>query len=161
MRKGKLHKIAHLLGKDIESLLRTMYLVEKKCTTEISEELQSKTNIVITNRSIQRMLNSLGIIRNKSEAYTLAIKKGRKDYSHLRKPIKSKDLRKGISLKIRYLVLRRDESKCVLCGNGAQNTALVIDHIKPVVDGGDNNIENLRTLCKPCNHGKMLTEERH
>ncbi|MBV8520132.1 MAG: HNH endonuclease [Acidobacteria bacterium] len=33
------------------------------------------------------------------------------------------------------------------------------DHIMPVVEGGDSNLENLRTLCIPCHRG-VTTELR-
>jgi len=33
------------------------------------------------------------------------------------------------------------------------------DHILPVVEGGDSNLENLRTLCHPCHRG-VTTELR-
>jgi 5-methylcytosine-specific restriction enzyme A len=33
------------------------------------------------------------------------------------------------------------------------------DHILPVVEGGDSNLENLRTLCVPCHRG-VTTELR-
>jgi 5-methylcytosine-specific restriction endonuclease McrA len=33
------------------------------------------------------------------------------------------------------------------------------DHILPVAEGGDSNIENLRTLCRPCHRG-VTTELR-
>lgn len=33
------------------------------------------------------------------------------------------------------------------------------DHILPVVEGGDSNLENLRTLCHPCHCG-VTTELR-
>ncbi|HEX7828937.1 MAG TPA: HNH endonuclease [Thermoanaerobaculia bacterium] len=36
------------------------------------------------------------------------------------------------------------------------------DHILPVVEGGDSNLENIRTLCIPCHRGvtKALRERR-
>lgn len=56
---------------------------------------------------------------------------------------------------VRYDVLQRDQFKCVLCNASAeQGVALEVDHIKPVAKGGLSTMENLRTLCKPCNRGK-------
>jgi len=37
---------------------------------------------------------------------------------------------------------------CVLCGSTKH---LVIDHIKPLKQGGSNGLSNLRTLCNACN----------
>lgn len=33
------------------------------------------------------------------------------------------------------------------------------DHIRPVVEGGDSNLDNIRTLCIPCHRG--VTRELH
>lgn len=54
---------------------------------------------------------------------------------------------------IRYQVLNRDRN-CVLCGAGPKQGNLQVDHIIPRSKGGSNKIENLQTLCAPCNRGK-------
>ncbi len=128
-------------------------------TPEISDYIFKQVKIFITPRSIQREIKKLGLIRGLSDAFKLAIKKGRKSYEHLKKPIKSSLLRHGITLKTRFEVFQRDSSRCVICGKTAQDDILVVDHIIPVVKGGTNNIKNLRTLCRECNHGKMLLNE--
>jgi len=153
--------IAAILKENFDTIILEMYLKNEMCPQEISEKLLLKTGIKITSRSVQRKIKELGLNRSKSEAFNLSIKRGRKDYSHLKKPIKSCELRRGVSLKLRYQVLKRDNSKCVMCGSLAKDEILVIDHITPVVMGGKSNLENLQTLCRQCNHGKMLTEERH
>ncbi len=61
------------------------------------------------------------------------------------------------SVGLRYMVLRRDHFRCVLCGNSPAKDLgceLHVDHIIPFVDGGPTTLENLRTLCLPCNLGK-------
>lgn len=45
-------------------------------------------------------------------------------------------------------VLERDGYKCVSCGTKED---LVIDHVIPVIDGGDTTLENLQSLCRTCN----------
>lgn len=154
--------IASSLSKDksFEDIIVDMYINNNMSSAEISDELLKRTGIRITQRSIQRRLKPLGATRNFSQAFNLAIKKGRKDYFHLRKSMKSSELRKGINLKTRYYVLSRDNYKCVLCGRGAKEAILVVDHIIPVVRGGTNEVDNLRVLCRECNHGKMLLSER-
>lgn len=62
--------------------------------------------------------------------------------------------RAGISKKIRFEVMKRDSFKCQYCGRSAPDVVLVIDHIHPVADGGENDITNLITSCFDCNAGK-------
>jgi hypothetical protein len=59
--------------------------------------------------------------------------------------------------KLRFLVMRRDNFRCRLCGKSPANdptTVLVIDHITAWVKGGPTHYENLQTLCELCNGGK-------
>jgi len=65
--------------------------------------------------------------------------------------------RRTIPLNVRWMVLKRDNYKCVKCGKAPSvnhEVELEVDHIKPIAKGGANNIENLQTLCKDCNQGK-------
>jgi hypothetical protein len=62
--------------------------------------------------------------------------------------------RKAISKSIRFEVFKRDSFKCQYCGASAPDVLLHIDHIQPVVKGGDNDILNLITACIDCNSGK-------
>lgn len=52
---------------------------------------------------------------------------------------------------IRDLVYRRDGHACVACGSGEN---LSLDHIWPWSKGGDDNHDNLQTLCRSCNSSK-------
>lgn len=64
---------------------------------------------------------------------------------------------RNVSWRIRFLVMRRDDFKCQLCGvspAARPGTVLVVDHIKPWASGGETVMENLQTLCEPCNGGK-------
>lgn len=62
--------------------------------------------------------------------------------------------RKAISKSIRFEVFKRDSFKCQYCGASPPDVVLQIDHIKPVADGGTNDITNLVTACPKCNSGK-------
>lgn len=157
---NKMKSIGIALNLPFDTLIKKLYLEDKKSAQEISDYILNETKILITTRSIQRQLKKLGLIRNLSDAFNIAIKKGRKSYAHLKKPIKSSLLRHGITLKTRFEVLQRNGSRCAICGNTAQDAILVVDHIIPVVNGGTNDIKNLRILCRKCNHGKMILNER-
>jgi len=65
--------------------------------------------------------------------------------------------RNGLSPRERWQVFNRDNFTCQYCGKNTRNDKnimLEVDHIKPVAEGGTNDIENLVTSCHQCNHGK-------
>lgn len=62
--------------------------------------------------------------------------------------------RKAIGKKLRFDVFKRDGFVCVYCGATPSTEVMVIDHVIPVAEGGDNDINNLVTSCWPCNSGK-------
>lgn len=67
-------------------------------------------------------------------------------------------VRKQISKRVRFEVLKRDAFTCQYCGKSAPDVILHIDHIKPVSKGGNNGILNLVTSCQSCNSGKSNVE---
>lgn len=65
--------------------------------------------------------------------------------------------KRDINLRMRFIVMKRDNFKCCLCGRSPATTPgleLHIDHIKPWSKGGETTIDNLQTLCSDCNLGK-------
>jgi hypothetical protein len=62
-----------------------------------------------------------------------------------------KNNREQISEEVRIYVWRRDEGKCVRCGNKEK---LEFDHIIPVNKGGSNTERNIQLLCENCNRTK-------
>lgn len=65
--------------------------------------------------------------------------------------------KRDINLKMRFLVMKRDNFKCCLCGRSPATTPgleLHMDHVKPWSKGGETTIDNLQTLCSDCNLGK-------
>ena len=66
--------------------------------------------------------------------------------------------RKGISKKLRFEVFKRDSFTCQYCGASAPDVILHVDHIKPLAEGGTDDIFNLITACSSCNLGKGKTE---
>ena len=74
---------------------------------------------------------------------------------HSTEKLESAKKRESIHGKLRYQVLQRDNSTCQRCGKKIEDgIKLEIDHKIPVEWGGDNNIDNLWTLCNICNGGK-------
>ena len=57
----------------------------------------------------------------------------------------------NIDKKIIKDVFERDDYKCKNC---EKEKNLVLDHIVPLSQRGNNNIENLQVLCKLCNQKK-------
>jgi len=66
--------------------------------------------------------------------------------------------RSHLSKKIRFEIFKRDGFRCVYCGAVPSDTVLLeCDHIKPVAEGGTNEVDNLVTACGACNSGKGAT----
>jgi 5-methylcytosine-specific restriction endonuclease McrA len=64
--------------------------------------------------------------------------------------------RNRMSVSLRYQVFSRDNSCCTRCGATPKThgVSLHVDHIVPVSKGGKTEMDNLQTLCAPCNLGK-------
>ena len=65
--------------------------------------------------------------------------------------------RRTIPPKLKLKVLKRDKYKCKMCGKSPSTDPeleLEVDHILPVSKGGENELDNLQTLCIYCNRGK-------
>jgi len=63
-------------------------------------------------------------------------------------------VRKSTGKRLRFEIFKRDSFKCQYCGAQPPNVVLVIDHVHPVAQGGDNDPINLITSCEVCNQGK-------
>ncbi|HEY5315223.1 MAG TPA: HNH endonuclease [Pirellulales bacterium] len=62
-----------------------------------------------------------------------------------------------VNWRMRFLVMRRDDFKCCICGANPALTpgaVLVVDHVVPWSGGGETVVENLQTLCERRNSGK-------
>ena len=53
----------------------------------------------------------------------------------------------------RFYIFERDQFKCVYCGKSSieHRALLLVDHIIPVSEGGDNSVYNVVTACFECN----------
>lgn len=68
---------------------------------------------------------------------------------------------RGVTTRMRFLVMKRDNFKCCKCGASPAkdpSVELHIDHIKPWAKGGETVMDNLETLCSKCNLGKSDLE---
>ena len=66
--------------------------------------------------------------------------------------------RKPIPKKLRFEVFKRDRFTCQYCGRMSPDVILEVDHIKPVAEGGEDEILNLITSTKsilPCEVTRM------
>lgn len=59
--------------------------------------------------------------------------------------------RRKIPADLRAAIYERDEYACLMCGS---TDDLTLDHIYPWSKGGEDTLENLRTLCRSCNSSK-------
>jgi 5-methylcytosine-specific restriction endonuclease McrA len=60
--------------------------------------------------------------------------------------------RKKLSPHTRFRVFQRDIYQCCICR--ISGVRLEVDHILPLSRGGSDTLDNLQTLCVPCNRGK-------
>jgi hypothetical protein len=82
------------------------------------------------------------------------IKYKKNDPEFIRLITKKTSKSRTINQKTRLKIFKRDNYTCTICGKSPATcigVTLHIDHIKPFSKGGNNNLENLRTLCDKCN----------
>lgn len=60
----------------------------------------------------------------------------------------------GISVALRFSVLKRDRFMCVYCGRSPPEVRLHVDHVRSRSDGGETTFHNLVSACSDCNAGK-------
>lgn len=63
----------------------------------------------------------------------------------------------GLSKRLRFEILRRDNHQCRYCGATAPDATLTVDHVVPVALGGSDEPSNLVAACAECNAGKSAT----
>ena len=63
--------------------------------------------------------------------------------------------------RLRKIVMQRDAGLCQPCKeDGRITVATMVDHIKPKAEGGTDDLENLRAICKVC-HAKKTDVEKN
>lgn len=61
---------------------------------------------------------------------------------------------RSLTKKKRFRIFKRDNFTCMYCGRRPPHVTLEVDHIKPVCEGGTDDLANLITSCFECNRGK-------
>jgi hypothetical protein len=83
------------------------------------------------------------------------LKSGLRHYYELREYLNSEPRREAQRFigkkEVREFIFNRDGFMCLCCGS---TKSLSIDHVVPVNKNGENEIDNLQTLCTPCNSRK-------
>jgi 5-methylcytosine-specific restriction endonuclease McrA len=108
------------------------------------QKQQQKSKTIALNKS-QNIPNEISAVSEDVEV---------KESASIDTEIMEKKPRESLSKKIRFEVFKRDSFKCQYCGRSAPDVILNVDHIKPVAEGGTNDIMNLITSCFDCNNGK-------
>jgi len=105
------------------------------------------SDIELENDNIEKSLKTIELNEIKTKN---SIETGKKNTKTKRTP-------RGINLRLRWIVLKRDNFSCNKCGSSPatdQSIKLHVDHIIPWSKGGETVIENLEALCETCNLGK-------
>ncbi len=77
------------------------------------------------------------------------------EYELATETVEPRYLGRHIPRHVMLRVVKRDGYICQNCKNALDERQIEFDHIIPYSKGGPTTAENLRILCKPCNHKKM------
>lgn len=108
--------------------------------THAGKRAQGGSNDLSIDRGISRLGDELASLVPVLSANPQRHQITRSRAEHNRAPIPHKD---------RVFVYQRDNFRCVQC---SASYPLTLDHIVPWSAGGSDDVDNLRTLCWPCNH---------
>jgi 5-methylcytosine-specific restriction enzyme A len=129
---------------------------ERKSTLEFVDKvveqakIDGKTGIGINQNDLNYYEFKLGIKRSNLNASAI-VKLINDQLGNLNVKFK----RISISETTRNAVLERDDYTCTVCGvKQSEGFSMHVDHIVPVSKGGNNEMENLQTLCPKCNSQK-------
>jgi len=115
--------------------------------------LPEEYNKQMENLSTLRRLK--GISNDDRYVIYAVLDQGRKQHNNLREYLYSAPRRAAQAFigkkDVREFIFKRDGYKCLKCG---KDHSLSIDHITPVHNDGLNELDNLQTLCSPCNSSK-------
>lgn len=61
----------------------------------------------------------------------------------------------------RRRVFERDDWQCQCCGKVGTEQTLRADHVRPLSQGGADDVANMQTLCVACHDAKSAVERGH
>ncbi len=111
-------------------------------------------------RTFVEYINGENVSWEEEPIFEEAVAPNRISINYPELPYKHKTAREP-NLRLRFMVMQRDNFKCCICGASPAkdpSVELHIDHIKPWSRGGETTIDNLQTLCSKCNLGKSDME---
>ena len=75
--------------------------------------------------------------------------------------VKKKNNRKHYSQDVRKLLYDNAKGKCAICGKHLLFSEITLDHIIPLNQNGEDEVENLQICCYECNQmkGAILTSD--
>ena len=114
-------------------------------------------NTAISSISSGSYLRKFGQWSNALKSFTKYINENEKVYSFDNHHESIHKTKRDVNLRMRFIVMQRDNFKCCLCGASPAkdpSVELHIDHIIPWSKGGETTLQNLQTLCSKCNLGK-------
>jgi 5-methylcytosine-specific restriction endonuclease McrA len=68
--------------------------------------------------------------------------------------------RSKIKVRLKLKLVERDQSDCNICKQPFDMKNLTIDHVLPLFQGGNSEIDNLQLLCEPCHQVKTKQEHK-
>jgi hypothetical protein len=105
--------------------------------------------------------NRFGSWRSALERFVIAVNTNRPTDEGAGSPtapeLRRRRTKRDPNWRLRFLVMRRDNFKCVSCGRSPSthpNLILEVDHVRAWDKEGETVMENLQTLCQQCNGGK-------
>ncbi|MBE5766091.1 MAG: HNH endonuclease [Clostridiales bacterium] len=114
-------------------------------------------NTAISSISSGSYLRKFGQWSNALKSFTKYINENEKVYSFDNHHESIHKTKRDVNLRMRFIVMQRDNFKCCVCGASPAkdpSVELHIDHIIPWSKGGETTLQNLQTLCSKCNLGK-------
>lgn len=93
-----------------------------------------------------------------AECYKIIDKKvATSNYKKQQRKIAKGKYRNGVPIELKGIIHERDDYTCQNCRVRVEQYKMQVHHIKPVSEGGDDDLSNLILLCKTC-HSEVHKE---